>query len=59
VLVGHDDLATITLYITHNIRRPGDPGLDLDPPGKQLTRVPGKSSWAGFQAVDAVIKQKQ
>ncbi len=31
-LIGHDDLATITPYITHTIRRLGDLVLDLDPP---------------------------
>ena len=30
--VDHDDLATITPYITHTIRRLGDLVLDLDPP---------------------------
>lgn len=30
--VDNDDLATITPYITHNIRRLGDLVLDLDPP---------------------------
>jgi hypothetical protein len=30
--VNHDDLATITPYITHTIRRLGDLVLDLDPP---------------------------
>ncbi|MDQ0381480.1 hypothetical protein [Amycolatopsis thermophila] len=31
-IVDHDDLATITPYITHAIRRLGDLVLDLDPP---------------------------
>ncbi|WP_344900961.1 hypothetical protein [Actinomadura meridiana] len=30
--VDHDDLATITPYITHTVRRLGDLVLDLDPP---------------------------
>ncbi|MEO3780440.1 hypothetical protein ABGB16_27225 [Micromonospora sp. B11E3] len=30
--VDHDDLATITPYITYTIRRLGDLVLDLDPP---------------------------
>jgi Tn3 transposase DDE domain len=35
--IDHDDLATITPYITHTIRRLGDLVLDLDPPDASPT----------------------